>query len=62
MYKGRAQGAGVALLDGRPGIVVTPRVGELMLLIRLTFADGRIAGIDVTGDPEKIRATEIGAV
>jgi RNA polymerase sigma-70 factor (ECF subfamily) len=25
MYKGRAQGAGLALLDGRPGTVVTPR-------------------------------------
>lgn len=63
MYKGRAQGAGVALLDGRPGIVVTPRAGELMLLIRLAFTgDGRIAAIDVTGDPEKLRATHISAV
>jgi RNA polymerase sigma-70 factor (ECF subfamily) len=60
MYKGRAQGAGLALLDGRPGIVVTAQPGQVMLLIRLTFADGRIAAIDVTGDPEKIRATEIG--
>lgn len=32
-----------------------------MLLIRLTFAGGRIAAIDVTGDPERIRATQIGA-
>jgi len=63
MYKGRAQGAGLALLDGRPGIVVTPRAGELMLLIRLAFAgDGRIAAIDVTGDPEKLRATHVSAV
>jgi RNA polymerase sigma-70 factor (ECF subfamily) len=60
MYKGRAQGAGLALLDGKPGIVVSPTPGEVMLLIRLTFADGRIAGIDVTGDPGKIRATRIG--
>ena len=53
----------VALLDGRPGIVVTPRAGELMLLIRLAFTgDGRIAAIDVTGDPEKLRATHISAV
>jgi RNA polymerase sigma-70 factor (ECF subfamily) len=62
MYKGRAQGAGVALLDGQPGIVVTPRAGELMLLIRLTFDGNRIVGIDVTGDPEKMNATEIRAV
>ena len=60
LYRGRAQGAGLALLDGRPGIVVTPRAGELMLLIRLGFGDdGRIAAIDVTGDPERLRATEI---
>jgi hypothetical protein len=32
-----------------------------MLLIRLEFANGRIAGIDVTGDAEKMRATEIRA-
>jgi RNA polymerase sigma-70 factor (ECF subfamily) len=61
MYKGRAQGAGLALLDGRPGIVVSPRPGHLMLLIRLVFAEGRIAGIEVTGDPEAIRATEVSA-
>lgn len=60
LYKGRAQGAGLALLDGRPGIVVTPKAGELMLLIRLGFgADGRIAAIDVTGDAETMRATDI---
>jgi RNA polymerase sigma-70 factor, ECF subfamily len=60
LYRGRAQGAGLALLDGRPGIVVTPRAGDLMLLIRLTFgSDGRVAAIDVTGDPERMRATEI---
>lgn len=62
MYSGRAQGAGLALLDGRPGIVVSPKPGQLMLLIRLAFADGRIVGIDVTGDPEKMRATQISAV
>jgi hypothetical protein len=60
MYKGRAQGAGLALLDGRPGIVVSPTPGQVMLLIRLGFADGRIAAIDVTGDPGRIRATRIG--
>ena len=60
LYRGRAQGAGLALLDGRPGIVVTPRAGELMLLIRLAFGeDGRIVAIDVTGDPGRMRATEI---
>lgn len=62
MYRGRAQGAGVALLDGRPGIVVSRRPGKLMLLIRLAFANGRIVGIEATNDPEQMRATEIRAV
>jgi RNA polymerase sigma-70 factor (ECF subfamily) len=63
LYRGRAQGAGVALLDGRPGIVVTPKAGELMLLIHLEFgSDGRIAAIDVTGDPKRMSGTAITAV
>ena len=61
LYSGRAQGAGLALLDGRPGIVVSPKPGQVMLLIRLAFADGRITGIDVTGDAEAVRETQIAA-
>jgi len=59
LYSGRAQGAGLALLDGRPGIVVSPKPGQVMLLIRLAFADGRITGIEVTGDAETVRGTQI---
>jgi len=59
LYSGRAQGAGLALLDGRPGIVVSPKPGQVMLLIRLAFASGRITGIEVTGDPEAVRGTRI---
>ncbi len=60
LYKGRAQGAGLALLDGRPGVVVSPKPGELLLLIRLTFGNaGRIASINVTGNPETMRDTQI---
>lgn len=62
MYRGRAQGAGLALLDGQPGIVVSRRPGQLMLLIRLAFAHGRIVGIEATNDPEKMRATQISVV
>ena len=61
LYSGRAQGAGLALLDGRPGIVVSPKPGQVMLLIRLAFADGRITGIEVTGDAEAVRGTQIAA-
>jgi RNA polymerase sigma-70 factor (ECF subfamily) len=59
LYSGRAQGAGLALLDGRPGIVVSPEPSQVMLLIRLAFASGRITGIEVTGDPEAVRGTRI---
>ncbi|HWH40367.1 MAG TPA: hypothetical protein VNU21_11050, partial [Usitatibacter sp.] len=59
LYSGRAQGAGLALLDGRPGIVVSPKPGQVMLLIRLAFADGRITGIEVTGDAAAVRGTQI---
>jgi RNA polymerase sigma-70 factor, ECF subfamily len=61
LYSGRAQGAGLALLDGRPGVVVSPKPGQVMLLIRLAFADGRITGIEVTGDAETVRGTQIAA-
>lgn len=52
----------LALLDGQPGIVVSRRPGQLMLLIRLAFAHGRIVGIEATNDPEKMRATQISIV
>jgi RNA polymerase sigma-70 factor (ECF subfamily) len=62
MYRGRAQGAGVALLDGRPGIVVSAQARQLKLLIRLTFENDRIVAIDVTGDAAALRGTRITAV
>ena len=61
LYSGRAQGAGLALLDGSPGIVVSPKPGQVMLLIRLAFAEGRITGIEVTGDAAAVRGTQIAA-
>jgi RNA polymerase sigma factor (sigma-70 family) len=61
MYSGRAQGAGTGLLDGAVGIVVAP-LGRLMMVIRVTLADGRITELDVVADPEKLREIEIAAL
>ena len=58
----RAQSAGLALLDGRIGLVMA-EYGRLRLALAFTFGtDGRITRIDVTADPERLGATGIGVV
>ncbi|WP_338247796.1 sigma-70 family RNA polymerase sigma factor [Dictyobacter halimunensis] len=42
------------LVDGAVGIVIAPR-GRLLLLLRLTIRDGKIATIDAITDPEHLR-------
>jgi RNA polymerase sigma factor (sigma-70 family) len=42
-----------ALVDGAVGIVLAPR-GRLSRVLRLTFKHGKIARIDVIGDPEQL--------
>jgi RNA polymerase sigma-70 factor (ECF subfamily) len=44
-----------ALVDGAVGIVLAPR-GRLLRALRLTLRDGRIAHIDVIGDPARLSA------
>ena len=51
--------ARLALSDGTAGLVVAPR-GRLFRVLRFTFAGGRIAALDVIGDPERLQATEVG--
>jgi RNA polymerase sigma-70 factor (ECF subfamily) len=53
--------ARVALVDGSIGLIVAPR-GRLFRVLRFTFANGRIAAMEVVGDPESLRAIEIGAL
>jgi len=56
-----AQGARlarVALVEGTVGLVVAPR-GRLFRVLRFTFADGRIAGLEVIGDPKRLQNTEV---
>jgi RNA polymerase sigma-70 factor (ECF subfamily) len=59
-YLGKAQEARPALVDGSVGIVVAPR-GRLFLALKLTFANNRIAGIDVVADPAQLRSIDVAA-
>jgi len=47
-----------ALVNGGVGVVLAPR-GRLFRVLRFTFANGKIAGIEVVGDPERIRQLDI---
>jgi hypothetical protein len=53
VFATRAHQAEVALVDGAPGIVVAP-AGRLQNVLRVTFVDGRITGIDVMADVARL--------
>ncbi|MGV9317824.1 sigma-70 family RNA polymerase sigma factor [Streptomyces sp. NPDC003660] len=56
---GRALFTGLALLDGSVGLVMAPH-GRLTLVLAFTFAaDGRITGIEVVADAERLAVLEI---
>jgi len=52
-FLGRAQAARPVLVDGALGLVVAPR-GRLMLVVRLTFANGKIAKMEGVAEPEAL--------
>lgn len=52
-FKGRAQAARSAFVDGQPGAVVAPN-GRLLLALRVTLAGDRIAEIEAIADPERL--------
>lgn len=56
--RGGAQAIHPALVNGMVGLVVAPR-GRLMLVIYLTFKDGKIAMIDVVADKARLRQTSL---
>jgi RNA polymerase sigma-70 factor (ECF subfamily) len=59
-----AQGARLArpaMVDGSVGLIVAPR-GRLFRVLQFTFANGRIAGMEVIGDPELLRTIEVGVL
>jgi RNA polymerase sigma factor (sigma-70 family) len=57
-FAGRAQAARTALLDGALGLVVAPR-GKLVLVLRLTITDGRIAGVEAVADRASLENLEL---
>ncbi len=52
-FQGRAQMARFILVDGAPAVLVAPN-GRLLLVLGLTFSDGRIAAIEAIADPERL--------
>ena len=57
-FKGKAQQARPALVDGALGVVVAPQ-GRLLLVLNLTFAGDRIASIEVVADPDRLEALDL---
>ncbi|NTG87328.1 sigma-70 family RNA polymerase sigma factor [Agrobacterium rhizogenes] len=58
-FRGRAQGARLAVINGAVGAVVILG-GQLRIALRITMADdGRIIGIDAMADPEQLRKLEV---
>lgn len=53
VFKGRAQAARSALVDGQAGAVVMPG-GRLLLALRLALAGDKIVGIDAIADPDHL--------
>ncbi len=58
IYKGRAQAARPALVDGEMGVAVILG-GHLRIALRVTFNGDRIAGIEAMADAERIAALEV---
>jgi RNA polymerase sigma-70 factor (ECF subfamily) len=53
-FKGRAQAAKPALVDGAVGVAVIMG-GRLRIMLRLAIAEGRIVAIDAIADPAQLR-------
>ena len=52
---------GLALVDGRVGLVMRP-TGGLRLVLSFTFADDLITAVDVIADPERLGEVEVAAL
>ncbi len=57
-FAGLAQGAQLALIDGRPGAVWAPK-GKPVVVFAFTIEDGKIAGIELLADRERIGRMKI---
>ena|SRR6185312_13819992 len=58
LFKGRAQAAKPALVDGAVGIAVAFG-GQLRIAMRVRFAGNRIAGLDAVADPAGLKAMTV---
>ncbi|KJC47145.1 RNA polymerase sigma 70 [Bradyrhizobium sp. LTSP885] len=58
VYKGRAQAARPALVDGEMGVAVILG-GRLRIVLRITIAGGRIATIDAVADSQQIETFDV---
>lgn len=58
IFVSRARAAAVAVVDGRPGIVVAPGA-RLEMVLRFAVTDGRIVAYDVIADPDRLAAVVI---
>jgi RNA polymerase sigma factor (sigma-70 family) len=56
----RARFTGPVLLDGTVGLAMAP-YGRLRLVLAFTIADERITGIEVIGEPDRLRELELAA-
>lgn len=59
LFDGRAQVARTALIDGAVGVMVAPR-GQLLLVLRPVFRDGKIVEIEAVADPERLTHLQLG--
>jgi RNA polymerase sigma factor (sigma-70 family) len=57
-FSGRARAAEAALINGEPGLVWAPG-GKPRVVFAFTFREGRITGIDVVGDADRLRDLDV---
>jgi RNA polymerase sigma factor (sigma-70 family) len=53
--------ARLAMVEGSVGLLVAPR-GRLFRVLRFTFVNGRIAAMEVIGNPERLRTIDVGVM
>lgn len=58
-FVGRAKGAQPALVNGNVAAVVVNRSGQLFLVLNFTVTNGKIAEIDVVGDPARLQQFDL---
>ena len=56
-----ARMARMAMVEGSVGLLVAPR-GRLFRVLQFTFANGRIAAMEVIGNPQRLRTIEVGVM